>query len=53
MSQSQTQRSSRVDLLHGSILKSLLLFALHTLPTRKRTRSVSSIWDSRMDCGIV
>ena len=28
MSQTQTRRSSQVDLLHGPILKSLLLFAL-------------------------
>ena len=34
MSQSQTQRSSRVDLLHGSILKSLLLFALPIMASR-------------------
>ena len=34
MSQSQTQRSSRVDLLHGSILKSLLLFVLPIMASR-------------------
>ncbi|MFR8450866.1 MAG: MATE family efflux transporter [Fusicatenibacter saccharivorans] len=34
MSQSQTQRSSRVDLLHGSTLKSLLLFALPIMASR-------------------
>ena len=34
MSQTQTRRSSQVDLLHGSILKSLLLFALPIMASR-------------------
>ena len=34
MSQTQTRRSSQVDLLHGPILKSLLLFALPIMASR-------------------
>ena len=34
MSQTQTRRSSQVNLLHGPILKSLLLFALPIMASR-------------------